>query len=184
MNDSVVSIEARRAMKTIAVCLCGSVVMLLFFGCASFTPVTISADGATLPISISSNINRDYIVVKHVILQQRVPFLFIQRMFAQCNPDVQSMIEQEVANQNGDAFVNLRVEGTMKAGDMLLPLAIGIGGAFLAPGFLAAAIVPFFVDLRTYSVEGDVVSCTSKVPPPSLNKKIKFDPETGAAQNR
>ena len=170
-------------MKKITMCLCCGTAMFVFFGCASFTPVTISADDATMPICISSNINHEYEIVKHVRLEQRVPLLFLQRMFAQCNPDIQGMIEQEIADQRGDAFVNMRIAGTAKAGDVLLPLAIGIGGAFIAPGFLAVAIVPFFVDLRTYTVEGDVVRCGPEPPPLPLKKaRMKFDPETGAAR--
>jgi len=96
--------------------------------------------------------------VKHFTLRTKEPFLFLQRLFFA-------------------AIVNVKITGAASAGDISLPIVIGLGGAlFLSPPLLTLAFLLFIEDLKTYTIEGDAVKYVDDVVP--ISQLLRFDPKT------
>lgn len=176
------------------------------WGCASMSSVTVESKGFMKPISMTPNINREYSVIKHFKREQKAPFLFLTRLSptgAAFNLDEELLEEPGFAE--GDAVVNASVKSQLAMGDLLFPLVVGIGGGLIFPPFFFFLACPFYEDLKTCVVEGDIVKYVpekaapagEKLPPamempapvvakpasvveklpPSPNQRI--DPETG-----
>jgi hypothetical protein len=150
--------------------------ILALCSCAS-APVMLSVSHPA-PISFTSNINRKYYVVKHFSLEQKEPFLFLQRLFFAGKPKLDKMLEKELKSTDFDAIVNLKITGAASAGDISLPVVLGLGGALLiSPSLLTLAFLPLFEDLKTYTIEGDAVKYADDVLP--VSQFLRFDPSTG-----
>lgn len=137
--------------------------------------------------------------VTHFEKEQKVPFLFLHRLFGGAKPDLSAMLQEQLQATPGDAIVNLRIHGDTNIGDLLLPVAVGTVGLFVFPPMVLFVYEPLFFDLKTYTVEGDVVTFKDApllpVPAPAVapaidpmtglpvapgeKKKVDFDPETG-----
>ncbi len=154
-------------------------------GCASFNSFEFSSVKTNKPISMTNEINRPYIVVRHFVVEQKTPLLFLARMVTAGNPNLDDLLQNELTG--GDAIVNVRIKGYLHIGDMLLPIAIGIGGVFVEPILLFVSFMPFFLDLKSYSVEGDLVRYTSSISTKDSDQHksdvidipLRFNPETG-----
>jgi hypothetical protein len=159
----------------------GAVVVFSMFviceGCASYTSVSLSSNQAKT-VSMTANINREYRVIKHIKVEQKIPFLFLVRINPESgHPEVDEMLQPEIDASQGDAIVNVKITGEAALGDVFLPVGVGVlGGIAFAPLFIFA-VTPFYEDLKTYTVEGDIVKYTEgkKLPEPEK----KFDPVTG-----
>ncbi len=165
---------------------------LLGTGCASFTSVSLSVNRGDKVVSMTSNINKEYRIIKYVKVEQKVPFLFLVRINpASGSPNLDDMLQPELAAAEGDAIVNVKVKGEAALGDVILPIGMGIVGAFLFPPLGFIAMFPLYEDLKTYTVEGDVVKYVGEKLPPAAEKpppvveklppapKQRIDPETG-----
>lgn len=127
---------------------------------------------------MTANINREYRVLRHIKAVQKVPLLFLVRMSpGSANPDLDQLLQPEFAETPGDAIVNVNIQGKASFGDLFLPIAVGIGGGFVFAPLLIFAATPFFEDLKTYTVEGDIVMYTDGKKLPGAEQK--FDPVTG-----
>jgi len=160
-------------------------------GCASYTSVSLSSNQSRT-VSMTANINREYRVIKHIRVEQKLPFLFIVRMSPEHgHPDLDEMLQPEIDASQGDAVVNVKIKGEAELGDVFLPVGIGVlGGIAFAPLFVIAAI-PLYEDLKTYTVEGDIVKYIgekllpeTEKPSPAAEKLQaapiqRIDPETG-----
>lgn len=151
---------------------------LLCGGCASLTSVELSAGGRLKTVSMTSDVNKEYRVIRHVEVKQRVPLLFLMRVVpGSATPDINELLEPELVAAQGDAIVNVKISGSAALGDMLLPIGVGVvGGLALAPLFVFT-VFPLFEDLKTYTVEGDIVEYTGERPLPASEQR--FDPATG-----
>lgn len=166
--------------KTIIVIL----TTLCFQHCASFTNVDFSLRPGTKPVSMTAQINREYVIVKHVVIQQKVPLLFLQRLNPQSgSADLNELLAPELKNSEADALVNVTIKGIAAFGDVMLPLGVGFFGGLLFPPFFVLMAVPMFEDLKTYTVEGDLVRY-SDVPKQPENEKEKFDPLSGVSKEK
>ncbi len=127
---------------------------------------------------MTANINREYRVIKHIKVEQKIPFLFLVRMNPESgHPEVDEMLQPEIDASQGDAIVNVKIKGEAAFGDVFFPVGVGVvGGIAFAPLFILA-VIPLYEDLKTYTVEGDIVMYTDdkKLPEPEQ----KFDPVTG-----
>jgi len=152
--------------------------LLTLTGCASFTPVQLSVPERSKPVSITANINRDYTLIKHFTEEQKVPFLFLVRLNPEgSNPDLEKMLGPELNSEKADAIVNVKIEGHPAFGDVMLPLAMGIIGGIAFPPLFVLTAIPFFEDLKTYKVEGDLVKYSD--PQSTHQPTPQFDPATG-----
>lgn len=149
--------------------------LLLCGGCASHSAVTLAVNQGK-PISLTPYINKDYRVVKHIRVQQKVPLLFVARLSpGGGKPDFDELLRPELISNEGDALVNVKIVGEASLGDVLLPIGLGIiSGIGFAPLYVIAT-APLFEDLKTYSVEGDLVQYIDRQP----ESERKFDPATG-----
>jgi len=165
---------------------------LLGTGCASFTSVSLSVNRGDKVVSMTSNINKEYRTVKHIKVQQKIPLLFLVRINpASGSPDLDEMLLPELSTVEGDAIVNVTIKGEAALGDVILPVGIGIVGAFIFPPLLFFTAFPLYEDLKTYSVEGDIVKYVGEQLPPAAVKSVpvvekpapipaqRIDPETG-----
>lgn len=165
---------------------------LLGTGCASFTSVSLSVNRGDKVVSMTSNINKEYRTVKHIKVQQKIPLLFLVRINpASGSPDLDEMLLPELSTVEGDAIVNVTIKGEAALGDVILPVGIGIVGAFIFPPLLFFTAFPLYEDLKTYSVEGDIVKYVGERLPPEAVKPVpvvenppptqgqRIDPETG-----
>ncbi len=153
--------------------------------CASITPVNISLWPGTKPVSLTSNINREYTMVKHFRVKQKVPVLFVFRLSPYgAAADINEMIAPELQSSQADAIVNLSVKGNAEIQDVFLPIGIGLlSGLILSPTFFFLMAVPFYEDLKTYEVEGDLVKYTAQTTSPEKQNEL-FDPLTGLPKQK
>lgn len=153
--------------------------------CASITPVTISIRPGSKPVSMNANINREYTMVKHFRVKQKVPVLFVFRLSPYgAAADINEMIAPELQSSQADAIVNLSVKGNAEIQDVFLPIGIGLlGGLILSPTFFFITVIPFYEDLKTYEVEGDLVKYVAQATSPE-NPKEPFDPLTGLPKQK
>jgi hypothetical protein len=157
-------------------------ISLVFFcctGCASITPVNLSLLPGSKTISMSSNINKEYSVIKHFKIRQNVPVLFLSRLSPYgATADISDLIEPEMLSSHADAVVNLSIKGEADIKDVFLPVGIGVlGGIVLSPVFYFFVAIPFLEDLKTYQVEGDLVTYINTKQTPRVIQPV--DPNTG-----
>ena len=154
------SARNRTVRATLAVA--GGALGLLLAGCMS---VNLEAAGVNAPVSLTSEVNRDYRVVEH--FSERTSAWFISQMITLSHPKVARIVEQQLRRHNGDAVVNLRISGRNTFGDSLAPLGAGLlaGGIYyfavdnagLSEAALIGTGVSFLLSRRSFFVEGDVV---------------------------
>ena len=165
-------------MKRIALLLSVGCLLFVAGGCASYTGVFLSVNGEDKPVSMTSNVNKEYRVVKHFRVEQRSPLLFLVRMFpVPAQPDLAAMMRPDLIANGGDAVVNLKMTGEASLGDVLLPVGVGVFGGLVYPALFFAITLPIFEDLKTYTVEGDIVKYVEPNRTPEPGRK--FDPVTG-----
>jgi len=151
---------------------------LFLQSCASFTPVNLGMNLGSKPVCMSSNINKEYTVVKHIKIKQKVPFLFLVRMKPDAGGvDLNELLAVDLNSSQADAVVNVCIKGEPAFGDVVLPVAIGLLTGLMFPPFFLLATVPMFEDLKTYEVEGDVVRYVYH--DKSLPVELPIDPNTG-----
>jgi len=163
---------------------------MCFYGCA----VHFDAINTPVPVMMNANTSTPYTVVTHFTFHQDLSAVFLHRLIGSGKPDVQAMLEKQLRATPGDAIINLQIHGETEVGDFLLPIVIGIAGAFIFPPFSFFIYEPFLFDLKTYTVEGDIIVYTAvsskpmplqqKIDPMTglpveQQKKIEFDPDTG-----
>ena len=165
-------------MKRIATILAIGCVLLLANGCASSNSVYLSMNREDKVMSITSNVNKEYRVIRHMSAEQKNPFLFIARMFpGEVKPDLDAMVSLELTTSQADAIVNVKFRGETSIGDALLPLGLGFFGGLAFPPFFFIMMSPLFEDLKTYAIEGDLVKYVEPMQAPESVRQ--FDPITG-----
>jgi hypothetical protein len=143
---------------------------LLFscWGCASFTSVTIDSKSFPRPISMTSDIDREYRVIQHFKKAQKVPFLFLVRLSPEGGAfNLNEELQNEPGIMDGDALVNTTIKGQAAIGDVALPIVVGIGGGLVFPPLFLFLACPFYEDLKTYTIEGDIVKYVGGQRPPA-----------------
>jgi len=154
--------------------------MVCIQSCASFTPVDFSLFAGTKTVSMTANINREYKVIKHIKVQQKVPFLFLVRLHPQSgSADLNELLGPELKNSEADALVNVTIKGNVAFGDVMLPLGLGFLGGLMFPPMFVLMAIPLYEDLKTYTVEGDLVKYIDRQTEPDQFKQ-SFDPLTGS----
>jgi len=110
------------------------------------------------------------------MVKQKVPLLFLLRVSpAGAKPDLSELLEPELIAAQGDAVVNVRIEGTADFFNVILPIGVGvIGGAILWSPLYVFTVFPLFEDLKTYTVEGDIVKYVEGKAIP--DREQKFEP--------
>ncbi len=168
------------------------IVMPFLFGCMQ-VEFDLTAHEVGIPVSMNSNAGRPYNVIAHFKTGQQEKGIFIQRLYGGAQPDLNAMVQRQLAKTDGDAIVNVKIKGEAQFGDVLLPVIFGIGGTFVHPLFSFFIFEPFFTDLKTYTVEGDIVRFTDTEQkrnpfvrldpatglPVQSKPRVEFDPETG-----
>lgn len=166
-------------------------IALLISGCAT---VHFDALNISVPVMMNAKNAPPPRTVTHFTLRQNVSFLFLHRLIGAGKPDVSAMLENQLRLTPGDAIVNLRIHGDTDVGDFLLPIGVGFAGGIIFPPFYFFLYQPLLFDLKSYTIEGDVV--TYGIPPTPVpavvpkidpftglplieNKTVEFDPETG-----
>ena len=169
--------ERTDAMRAMIVFFLLAGVLILSGGCASYTSVSLSTNQSK-PVSMTSNINKEYSVMKHIRVVQKVPFLFLLRINPEnANPNLDELLQPVFAETPADAIVNVRLQGSTSLGDVILPIGLGIAGGLVFAPLFVFVVTPFFEDLKTYSLEGDIVRYSESSKP--SEPKQKFDPVTG-----
>lgn len=179
--------------KIVRTVLCSVIIGFLLQGC--MMEIGFTAQQIEVPVSMTSQLGRPYITVRHFSVTQDRSALFIKRLWGGGLPDIHGMIERELKKTPGDAVVNLSIQGAIQPGDVALPVVIGIAGVFVFPPMIFFLFEPLLADFKSFSVEGDIVNFTDvqqtkKIILPSIDpttglpihkeeKKIEYDPVTG-----
>jgi hypothetical protein len=69
--------------------------------------------------------------------------------------NVQRIIQNEVMSAQGDAAININIQGQTTFIDGAIPVALGVIGFLVAPP--GGAYASYLIGARTYTVEGDVI---------------------------
>lgn len=160
-------------------------------GCAQVA-VDLAAHDTPVPVLMNNEIGRPYTVVTHFEMDQDDKGLFLTRIFGGGQPDIGAMLRRQLIKTKGDAIINVRIKGEAKFGDVLLPVMVGIAGAFVHPFIGIFTVEVFFTDLKRFTVEGDIVRFTDAEQQQSVPKidpmtglpirekpPVEFDPQTG-----
>lgn len=131
--------------------------------------MTVKLDTGALrePVSMSGNVNREYRIVRHFERELKSWFTLFQLVTVQ-NPKVEQAIREELARSEGDAVVNVVIQGKDTFLDQLLPAALTVVGSALTSYAayydyrygtigLLATVAASQIRIRTYTIEGDVV---------------------------
>lgn len=121
--------------------------------------VHLSAEGYDKPASMTSNVNKKFTIVKHFKRNLKGWFA-IFNLITISDPDIQRVIQNEVMSAQGDAAINLKIQGQTTFLDGAIPVALGVIGALVAPpgGIYASNLI----GVRTYTIEGDVIRYTDE----------------------
>lgn len=106
--------------------------------------------------------------------------VFLHRLYGGAKPDISAMLQRQLRLTPGDAIINVRIHGSTRMVDIAGPILLGIAGGLIFPPFFLFIYEPFILDLKSYTVEGDIVTYkkTPASPPvPAVTKPI--DPMTG-----
>jgi hypothetical protein len=157
-------------------------------GCASFE---LTALRSSVPVQMNTQQSRPYTIVSHFTVTQEKPFLFLQRMFGAGYPNVENLLNAQLQLTPGDAIINLKISCGTDAADFFLPLGIGVLGAYAAPPLAVFALMPFWIDLKSYTLDGDIIAYTDTTHPQKdepgtqplvekmQKKPVSIDPMTG-----
>ncbi|MGC9093724.1 MAG: hypothetical protein ACP5JH_10825 [Bacteroidota bacterium] len=128
--------------------------LLSFVGCMT---VQLTSEGVDKPASMTSNVNKKFTIVKHFSRDLKGWFT-IFNLVTISNPKVDEVIRNELVASQGDAVINIKIQGQTTFLDGFIPVALGTIGALVAPpwGFYASSLI----GVRTYTVEGDVIRYT------------------------
>lgn len=143
---------ANTMRKTIAIAFI-ALSLAIFAGCMT---VQLTAEGVEKPASMTSNVNKKFTIVKHFSRDVKGIFL-VFNLVTISEPKVNEIIRNELVAGQGDAVINIRIQGQTTFIDGLVPVAAGLGAAFLSPFGVFAS---YLIGLRTYTVEGDVIKYT------------------------
>jgi hypothetical protein len=120
----------------------------------SCSTVYIDATKCGKDIAWTDSVNRSYTVLKH-FSQERKAYFVVLGLFKVGNPDVVDVISTEIAEAEGDAAVNTKLEVEYDLIDTIIPYGIGaIGWAFFGP---AGFNLSFAFNTQTYRISGDVI---------------------------
>lgn len=174
----------------------GCAALSIIAGC---TTLDLDMRAVDVPVMVNAPREREYSTVTHFSVEQEKSMFFLRRMFGGGHPDVTSMLQKQLQKNPGDAIINLRIKGDTKEIDIAVPIVIGIAGTFAFAPLFIIALEPLFADLKSYTLEGDIIRWKPEKKPapqpvlidpdtglPVEKKKsvIEFDPETGLPKNR
>jgi hypothetical protein len=132
-----------------------------------------SVKNTAVPVLLNAPSEKEYVVVEHFSVLQDRSMLFLKRLHGGGHPDIQGMLDKQLKKTPGDAIINLTITGETREMDVVGPLIFGIAGAFVFTPLVIIAFEPMYADLKSYSIEGDVIRYTKK------ENRIPIDPETG-----
>ncbi len=148
-----------------------------------------SVKNTAVPVLLNTPAEKEYVVVEHFSVLQDRSLLFLKRLHGGGHPDFQGMLDKQLKKTPGDAIINLSITGETRELDVIAPLIFGIAGAFVYTPLVIIAFEPIFTDLKTYSIEGDVIRYTGRTNlrpidpetglPVQTSAPNTFDPETG-----
>lgn len=132
---------------------------------------------ADVPVLLNTPADTAYIVVEHFSLVQDRSMLFLKRLHGGGHPNIQALLEKQLKKTPGDAIINLKIAGETREMDVVAPVIFGIAGSLIITPFIILAFEPLFADLKTYSIEGDVIRYIGKTE--RKTDPVRIDPETG-----
>lgn len=141
-------------MKKIFTILIISIFLLIIPGCMT---VHLTVEGYDKPVSMTNNVNKNFVIVKHFKRELKAVFV-IFNLVTVSNPQIEKVIRNEVLSAQGDAAINVKIQGQITFVDGFVPVALGVIGAVVAPPY--GAYISNLIGLRTYTVEGDIIKYT------------------------
>lgn len=142
-------------MKRLLVALLPGLLVPALSGCMA---ARLSADGVGVPVSMTEDLNRPYVVVRHFRVDLKSSFLFFDLVTLR-GPDVAGALRRQLASTAGEGVANLTIQGHTTLLDGLVFSTVGILGA-LAIGRVGVS-ASHLLNMRTYTLEGEVVRYTS-----------------------
>ncbi len=124
---------------------------LVLSGCMT---VHLSMDKVDKLTAMSGDLGRHYTVVRHFSHDVKGVFTLFG-LVTVVNPDVGKVVREELAAARGDAVTGIRIKGQTTLVDGVIPVVLGVVGGLLLPPY--GTILSYLVELRTYTIEGDVV---------------------------
>jgi hypothetical protein len=138
-------------MRKIMVPGIAALLLFSFTGCMT---VPLSSGSVYKPIAMSGNINKKFNVIKHFKSDFKSWFTLFN--LVQLNdPKVTEILNNELNATQGDAIINVKLEGQTTFVDGLIPVIVGVIGTIAAPPY--GGYASSLIGARTYTVEGDVV---------------------------
>ncbi len=126
-------------------------IIISFTGCMT---VNLTAEGVEKTVAMSSNVNKKYTIVKHFSKDLKGYFT-IFNLVTISDPKVSELIRNELISAQGDAVINIKIQGQTTFIDGLVPIGLGVIGGIIAPPY--GTFASYLIGLRTYTVEGDVI---------------------------
>ena len=154
--------NAHRARRIGTCALMAGLAALALTSCQT---VELSMDNLDVPVSMTSELGRDYRTVGHFREETRAWFAVVD-IFTVIPPRMERQLERQLRQENGDAIVNLRITGTNTFWDFLAPFAVGAiagglvyafgDGVTYADAYVIGITTASLLSRRTYIFEGDV----------------------------
>lgn len=141
-----------------------------------------SAKNSIVPVLLNAPAENEYIVVEHFSVLQDRSMLFLKRLHGGGHPDVNAMLASQLKKTPGDAIINLTIKGETRETDVIAPVVLGIAGSFVFTPFIILAFEPLFADLKSYSLEGDVIRYIGK--DGRIHDSLRIDPDSGLPVKR
>jgi len=116
--------------------------------------VHLSMGGVDKLTTMSGDPGRHYTVVRHFSRDVKGVFTLFG-LVTVVNPDISKVVQEELAAARGDAVVGIRIKGQTTLVDGVIPVALGVVGGLLLPPY--GTVLSYLLELRTYTIEGDVV---------------------------
>jgi len=76
------------------------------------------------------------------------------------NSDLEALISKEISSAQGDAVLNMRIQGQTTLIDGVLPFALSVIGGLIIPPY--GSFLGYLIGSRTYIIEGDVIKYIEK----------------------
>ena len=108
----------------------------------------------------TGNAQKDYKVIRHFENEIKGYFTLFDLVTIQ-NPDIEHIIRSELKRSDGDAVINLKIQGQTTFLDGVIPALLSVTGAYLTLPYGYGSIAGSLISMRTFTVEGDVIRYTN-----------------------
>ena len=128
-----------------------AVLILTSTGCMT---VLLTTEGIEKPVGMTSNVNKEFTIVKHFIRHSKGYFI-IFNLVTLSDPKLKDLVNNEILAGQGDAVINVKIEGQTTFIDGFASVGLGFIGGLAAPPF--GSLLGDLFGMRTYTIEGDVI---------------------------